>query len=119
MSELNEFLSQELPAFLAAVKYDFEQPVVVLQVVVPGHRELRTHYQLTAQGVTARSDLSEVAPDVTLAIQLPELEQLRSHSLNLREAIVLGRIQLFGDPHVAQRLGRLLSGSNLWGAPAP
>jgi hypothetical protein len=119
MPELNAFLSQELPTLLAGVKYEFTKPVVVLLVVVPGHRGLRTHYEMTADGVTAKSDLSEVAPDVTLAIQLPELEQLRSRSLNVQEAMVLGRIQLFGDPAIAARLGRLLSGSSLWGAPVP
>lgn len=111
---LNEYLTQDLPKLLAATTFDVGE-TVRLQLVVPGHIELRTHYELTKQGVTATPGLGEVSSHVTLAIQLPELEQLRQGSLDLNEALVLGRIQLFGDAATAQRLGRMLSGSNVWG----
>ena len=118
MPELGDFLTNELPALLASVKYDFEQPLITVQLVVPGHTELRTFYELTANGVTVKPGLAETAPNVTLSMQVPELEALRSRSLDIQEAMILGRVQLFGDPSIAQRLGRLLSGSSVWGAPA-
>jgi hypothetical protein len=76
---------------------------VVLQVLVPGQVGLRTHYVVGAEGVEVRPGFA-ASPEVTLSVQLPELEQLARGGLKLEEAVLLRRIQLFGNAETAQRL---------------
>ena len=104
-----QFLLKELPAIFALRSRTLAQPVT-LQLLVPGHIELRTHYKISAQSTTSTVGLSPVSTDVSLTIGLPELVQLKRGSLNWSEAIGLGRVQVFGGAGAAYLLGRLFEG---------
>ena len=79
----------------------------VLQVLVPGQVALRTHYVVGKDGVEVRSGFA-ASPQVTLSLQLPELEQLARGGLKLEEALLLRRIQVFGDARRAEQISRSL-----------
>jgi hypothetical protein len=110
---IHHYLRHDFPKRLAAAR--FKHPLR-LQILVPGQRELRTYYELTSERVTWSEGLAEAGAQLTLAIQLPELSALAEGTLDVSEALTLGRIQVFGEETAARELGSLLSTDGLWEA---
>lgn len=110
LSTPQQFLLTELPTLLTRATLTHSQPMT-LQVLVPGHKELRTHYALSAKATTSGQGLLASEPDVSLSIGLPELEALQRGALNWSEAVGLGRVQVFGEAGAAERLAQLFEGA--------
>jgi hypothetical protein len=110
-ANLSQFLTHDFPQRLALAK--FKEPMR-LQLLVPGHTELRTHYELKADGVSWSAGLADAGAQVTVAIQMPELQALVDGTLDATEALGLGRIQVFGDEGASTELGRMLATNALW-----
>ncbi len=103
-----QFLREDLPTVLAATA-PRAGDVFTLQILVPGHADYRSHYEVSARGVSMRPGLAH-APDVTLSIQLPELEQLSRGTLQIAEALLLNHVQLMGDRARAKDIADSLAG---------
>ncbi len=102
------FLRDTLPLWFGQLPPKLSGPLV-LQLLVPGRTDCRTFVELSPEGLTVKAGFAP-KPDVTLSVQLPELAQLAARTLNLQEAIGLGRVKLYGDPKSVQLLGAALTG---------
>lgn len=113
-ADARQFLLLDLPHALAPLRA--AAPLTV-QFLVPGVAECRAHYVISEQNVATAAGLGH-RPDVTVSLQLPELEALSQGRLNVQEAMTLNHVQLFGDQAKASLIAEQLAGAgSLWGAP--
>ncbi|MBK7860797.1 MAG: hypothetical protein IPJ65_19785 [Archangiaceae bacterium] len=113
--EGREYLVSSFPVSLAPLASP-ELGALTLQVLVPGASDCRIHYRIAPEGIETHAGLAN-RPDVTLSLQLPELEALSRGRLDVGEAVALNHVQLFGDKAKAALISKRLEARGaVWGA---